>query len=136
MHNQELQRNVKTIRSYNDMDQYVGEKPPQSTYGSDKLKNNMAESEARVREVYDRETREMAEAAQATIKTLNEMLEQKKKQLDTKEKHIAELRSNMADDRKKHVEAMMGAERQLKDANRRTMEAASRMSTEPTNKTQ
>jgi cell division septum initiation protein DivIVA len=150
MVNKELEKNIKKIRSYNDMDQYMGsEKPTQramttmneggfgtGTYGSEKLANNMAESEARVREVYDRETREMAEAAQATIKTLNEMLDQKKKQLDTKEQHIAGLRQSMAEDRKKHVESMLRLERQLSEANRRNMEAASRMSTEPTGKAQ
>jgi chromosome segregation ATPase len=41
----------------------------------------------------------MADAAYQTIKTLNEMLEQKKVQLRAKEDHIDKLRQQMAEQR-------------------------------------
>lgn len=117
---------------------YVGDNPPPEAFatgGTAKLGELLEESQAKSKEVYDKETREIAEAAQATIKTLNEMLDQKKKQLETKELHINNLRNNMADERKKHVESMMRLEGQLTEANRRAADHASRLSTEPGTKT-
>ena len=67
---------------------YVGDNPPPEAFatgGTAKLGDLLEESQAKSKEVYDKEAREIADAAQATIKTLNEMLDQKKKQLETKE---------------------------------------------------
>lgn len=46
----------------------------------------------------------MADAAYQTIKTLREMLEQKKAQVRSKEDMIDKLRQQMADERERHAE--------------------------------
>lgn len=136
----ERDRTIKQLRKWANMVDYVGEEPPPEAFatgGTAKLGDLLEESQAKSKDIYDKETRELAEAAQATIKTLNEMLDQKKKQLDAKELHISNLRNGMADERKKHVESMMRLEKQIQDANRRNADAASRMSTaDPGTKTQ
>ena len=55
----------------------------------------LQEQEARTTEAFNRENRELAEAAQQTIKTLNGMLSQKKNQLETKETMIQNLRNQV-----------------------------------------
>ena len=64
----------------------------------------MEEQRVKFQEVHDRESKEMADAAYQTIKTLNEMLEQKKVQLRAKEEHIDKLRQQMAEQRELHAE--------------------------------
>jgi DNA repair exonuclease SbcCD ATPase subunit len=128
-------RELSMLRQQASMAAYVGDAPhseAQVAANATRVADLMEENAARSKEVYDRETRELAEAAQATIKTLNEMLEQKKKQLETKEQHISGLRQSMNDERKRHVEEMMKMERQLSEANRRASESNSKYaSTEP-----
>lgn len=47
----------------------------------------------------DKESQEMADAAYQTIKTLNEMLEQKNEQIRSKEEQIDRLRRDLAEQR-------------------------------------
>jgi uncharacterized coiled-coil protein SlyX len=49
----------------------------------------------------------MADAAYQTIKTLNEMLDQKKTQLRRKEEQIDRLRVEMAEERERHASEYM-----------------------------
>ena len=67
--------------------------------GEDGVADVMEEQRAKFQAVHDQESKEMADAAYQTIKTLNEMLEQKKVQLRAKEEHIDKLRQQMAEQR-------------------------------------
>jgi alcohol dehydrogenase class IV len=55
----------------------------------------------------DKDSKEMADAAYQTITTLNEMLEQKKQQVRSKEEQIDRLREQMADQRVIHADQCM-----------------------------
>ena len=50
------------------------------------------------------EKEEILEAAQETIKTLNEMLDHKKQQLQTKERQIDKLRNELLEHKQQHAE--------------------------------
>jgi hypothetical protein len=51
----------------------------------EQAKDRQEEQRITLQSAHNQESKEMADAAYQTIKTLNEMLEQKKKQLKTKE---------------------------------------------------
>lgn len=72
--------------------------------GEDGMKGVMEEQRHKFQAVHEQESKEMADAAYQTIKTLNEMLEQKKVQLRSKEEHIDKLRQQMSDQREAHAE--------------------------------
>ena len=75
--------------------------------GEDGMADVMEEQRAKFQAVHDQESKEMADAAYQTIKTLNEMLEQKKVQLRAKEEHIDKLRQQMAEQRELAAEQYM-----------------------------
>ena len=70
---------------------------------------------------HNQESKEMADAAYQTIKTLNEMLEQKKKQLKTKEDQIDQLRKDMANQREKSAMEYMQLQSELTAAGKSTL---------------
>ena len=81
---------IRKLRSWHDTDAYV-------MGGEEGMKDVMEEQRIKFQAVHDQENKEMADAAYQTIKTLNEMLEQKKIQLRSKEDQIDKLRQQMAD---------------------------------------
>ena len=81
---------IRKLRNWHDTDAYV-------MGGEEGMKDVMEEQRIKFQAVHDQENKEMADAAYQTIKTLNEMLEQKKIQLKSKEDQIDKLRQQMAD---------------------------------------
>lgn len=67
--------------------------------GEDGLKDVIEEQRTKFQAAHNQESKEMADAAYQTIKTLNEMLEQKKAQVKSKEEQIERLRQQMAEQR-------------------------------------
>lgn len=77
---------IRKMKSWQETDAYV-------MGGEDGgIQDVMNEQRVKFQAVHDQESKEMADAAYQTIKTLNEMLEQKKIQLTNKEEQIDKLR--------------------------------------------
>ena len=88
---------IRRLKSWNDADDYVAE-------GEDALKGVMEQERVKFQAAHDQESKEMADAAYQTIKTLREMLEQKKTQVRSKEEQIDRLREQLAEERERHAE--------------------------------
>lgn len=69
----------------------------------------------------------MADAAYQTIKTLNEMLEQKKTQVRNKEEQIDRLRQQMAEQRELHAEQYMKLQGEVTATGKSTLANLHRM---------
>lgn len=76
---------------------------------------------------HDQENKEMADAAHQTIKTLNEMLDQKKVQLRNKEDQIDKLRRQMAEQREIDAEKYMKLQTDATAAGKSTLANLQRM---------
>jgi hypothetical protein len=88
---------IRRVQSWRDHDTYV-------MGGGDGREDALEEQRVQGQAVHDQESKEMADAAYQTIKTLREMLEQKKTQVRSKEDQIDRLRQQMAEDRERHAE--------------------------------
>ena len=79
------------------------------------------EQRIKFQSAHSQESKEMADAAYQTIKTLNEMLEQKKLQLKSKEDQIDKLRQQMADQREKAAHEYMKLQSEVTAAGKSTL---------------
>jgi len=92
---------IRKLKSWRDTDAYVGA-------GEDGMQDDVLEAQrVKFQAVHEQENKEMADAAYQTIKTLNEMLEQKKTQVRSKEEQIERLRQQLAEQRELHAEQCM-----------------------------
>jgi len=91
------QAKVLKLKTWADADHYMGK-------GDEGWKEIVEEQKVKFSALHEQENKEMADAAYQTIKTLREMLEQKKTQVRSKEDMIDKLRQQMADERERHAE--------------------------------
>lgn len=82
-----LEQLNRQLRMYKEQDSYFMEGE-----GADGVNSLMEEQRLKFQNIHEKEAQEMSDAAYQTIKTLNEMLEQKKIQLKSKEEQIDKLR--------------------------------------------
>ena len=92
---EDLRHKVQVLQerdSYLEQDQFL--------QGGDEAVNAaLVDQRIKFQKEHERENTEMADAAYQTIQTLNEMLQQKKKQISTKDEQIKNLREQMQQQR-------------------------------------
>jgi chromosome segregation ATPase len=91
------------------------------------MKDVMEEQRVKFQAAHEQENKEMADAAYQTIKTLNEMLEQKKAQVRSKEEQIDKLRQQMAEQRELAAEQYMQLQAEVTATGKSTLANLHRM---------
>jgi len=111
---------IRQLRTWQDTDNMV--------MGDDAGARDQFEHErVKFQAVHDQENKEMADAAYQTIKTLNEMLEQKKTQVRSKEEQIEKLRQQLADQREHAAAEQMKLQAEVTATGKSTLASLHRM---------
>lgn len=85
------------------------------------MKANIDQYAHQFHQVSQSEKEEILEAAQETIRTLNEMLQHKKQQMQTKERQIEKLREQLLDEKQKNADKVRALQNDLYDKGSSTL---------------